>query len=271
MHYSRLILVVAFTLLAAALFFLPAGTRQRISGIARLCSTPGAELSALSMRVSREAIGGLPPGMTVAQRDELLAATARAKLNQQTADARLADLQAENRYLQRLLRHTKQPRNYSLVVAQVIQRPKWSNYYGNVVIDRGSSDGLQTGQAVLTLDGVVGVVSSVSLKQAVVELYDSPNFTMAAGVAQRNITALMENQDGVICLTAPMGRDFSEVRRGELVCTSDLGSTTMQPGLPVGTIAELNATPEGAPLYRVTPVAPLDNLRYLLIAIPTVR
>lgn len=271
MHYSRLIIAIAFVLLSLALFFLPAGTRTRITGISRAISRPGQEFTALTARLTREALGGLPPDMSIDERDQLIAEAAAAKLSLATRDEDIAALAAENRFLQRLVRHIRQTHDYSLVVCEVVKRPAWSRYYGHLTLDRGASDGLRAGQAVLTLEGVVGVISSVTLRQSVVLLYDAPEFALAAGVASREVSALIEQQEGDLRLTTPMGREFSEIRRGDLVCTSNLGNDAMQPGLPIGLITGEDVSAEGAPLFTVSPNASLEHLKYLLVAIPAVR
>ena len=271
MRYSRLLILAAFLLFAAALVVLPAGGRKRISRLLNAFIHPSQEIAALSLRVSREALGGLPPSMTVAERDALLAEAARAKQQTAAREMNSRDLAAENQHLQRLLRHVKRERDYSLVVAEIHHRPAWSDYDGTVLIDRGAADGIQPGQAALTLDGVVGIVASVTMRQATVRLWTAPDFTLPAQIRSRNITALLARHGAHLMLDSPMGQSFDDGHPGDQVFTSDMGSDTMQPGLLIGTVDRLEWGSDGAPHYVVTPAASLENLQYLMLAIPTAK
>ncbi len=222
----------------------------------------------MSLRVAREALGGLPPELSVAERDELLADRTRLEAESQVRDARMRELEAQNQTLQKLLQHVSAQHSYALVVCEVIKRPSWSQIRHVVVVDRGSSSGIEPGQAVLSLDGVVGVVSEATARQAVIELFTSPSFALPCEVAGRQVSAVLENHTGELVLTSVLGADYDAVQVGEQVMTTDLGSDSMQPGLLLGTIAELGQDENGAPRYAVTPVAPPAALKYLMIVLP---
>ena len=116
----RFLTAISFVIFALAFFLLPSGVEERLSRLGRLFVSPAEEFGAVSQRVAREALGGLPEGMTVEERDELLSELARVKNELSVRDASEESLRAENRQLQRLLRHVRQSRDYSLVVAEVV-------------------------------------------------------------------------------------------------------------------------------------------------------
>jgi cell shape-determining protein MreC len=85
------------------------------------------------------------------------------------------------------------------------------------------------------------------------------------------VSAILENREGVLYLSALSGMKFDALRVGDKVVTSELGSDTMQSGLLVGTVAGIEWTSGGAPTYRVTPAATCQGLRHLMVAIPALR
>ena len=116
-----------------------------------------------------------------------------------------------------------------------------------------------------------GRVASVTMRQATVRLWTAPDFTLPAQISTRSITALLARHGAHLMLDSPMGRTFDDGHPGDQVFTSDMGSEAMQPGLLIGTVERLEWGSDGAPHYLVTPAASLDNLQYLMIAIPTAK
>ncbi|MBO4619604.1 MAG: rod shape-determining protein MreC [Victivallales bacterium] len=271
MRYSRVLILLSFLALALAFFFLPRGTRERLRHFGRLFTQPSEEMAAMSLRVGREALGGLPPEMSVAERDELLAAKARLEAESQVRDARVRALEAQNQALQKLLQHVSAQHSYALVVCEVVKRPAWSQTHHTVVVDRGSSSGLRPGQAVLSLEGVVGVVSEATARQAVVELFTSPSFALPCEIAARQVSAVLENHGGQFVLTSVLGAEYDAVQLGDEVVTTDLGSDAMQPGLLLGTIAEKTRDANGAPRYLVDAIVQPATLKYLMAVLPERR
>ena len=225
----------------------------------------------MSLRVGREALGGLPPAMSVAERDELLASKARLEADSQVRDARVRELEAQNQTLQKLLQHVNAQHSYALVVCEVVRRPAWSHARQVAVVDRGGSSGVQPGQAVVSLEGVVGVVSEATTRQAVVELSTSPSFALPCEVAGRQLSGVLERHAEELVLTSVLGADYDVAQPGDQVVTTDLGSDTMQPGLLLGTISAMTRDEQGAPRYTVTPVAQPEALKYLMVVLPERR
>ncbi|MBQ4481491.1 MAG: rod shape-determining protein MreC [Victivallales bacterium] len=246
---------------------MPHGTRKRLRHFGRFFTQPSEEMASLSLRMSREALGGLPPNMTVAERDELLATKTRLEADSQVSAARIRELESQNQALNKLLQHVGIQRSYALVVCEVIRCPRGKQSEQVVVIDCGSSSGVQPGQAVMSLDGVVGVVSEATTRQAVVELYSSQTFSLPCEVAGRRLSAVLENHSGQLVLDSALGADYDAAEIGDQVLTTDLGEDAMQPGLLLGTIAEKSRDENGAPLYAVTPVASPDTLKYLMVVL----
>ncbi|MGN0892785.1 MAG: rod shape-determining protein MreC [Oligosphaeraceae bacterium] len=265
---TRVLTFLSFLLAAAALFLLPAGTARRILHTGFLFTQPAREISAMGQRISREALGGLPENMTLEERDALLAELGQARTQLAQARAQQEGLRMENLQLQRLLRHYKAPHEYSLVVAEVTSRGLFLGKVCTFLLDRGASDGIQAGQAVLDQDGLVGVVEQATARQAVVRLLCAPDFSLPAESVERRTSGILENREGRLMLTGTMGEAFDSLGFGEWVTTSDLGSEAMQPGIPVGTIQGKERSPDDSPAYPLSSaVKDFLGIRYVMVAI----
>ncbi|MGN0866440.1 MAG: rod shape-determining protein MreC [Oligosphaeraceae bacterium] len=264
----RLLTLLSFLLCAAALFLLPAGTTRRILHTGMLFTQPAQELHAMGQRVSREALGGLPENMTLEERDALLAELAQARMQLSNVQGQQEGLRLENLQLQRLLRHYKQPKDYSLVVAEVTGRGLFLGKLNTFLLDRGASDGIQEGQAVLSVDGVVGVVAHATARQSVVKLLCARDFSLAAEATLRKTSGILENRDGSLVLAGTMGESFDSLGFGEWLYTTDLGNDAVQPGLPVGVIQGKDRAPDDSPVYAITPaVKDFLGIQYVMVAI----
>ncbi|NMA19789.1 MAG: rod shape-determining protein MreC [Lentisphaerae bacterium] len=263
------------------LFMLPAGTQDRIRGFGTFFLEPGKTLARISTRVTREALGGLPENMSLKERDELLSALADARLRVASAESSSEKLRRDNQFLQGLLRMVNTPKEYTLTVCEVIRRTPLSDYYGTMLINRGHSDGLKVGQAVLTSEGLVGVLSEVKAKEALVTLLGSPKFSLSCKIAGKEIAGLIhapaQTEDSaanlffppqVLSLDSLAGVRFDMVELDDLVVTSSLGGDVLLEDIPIGHICNIETDTAGAYRYQLKPKASLDNLRFVLVAIP---
>ncbi len=265
---SRLLTLLSFLLCAGALFLLPAGTARRLLHTGMLLTQPAQELQAMGQRITREALGGLPENMTLEERNALLVELTQARIGLSQAQAQQEGLRLENLQLQRLLRHYKQPKDYSLVVAEVTGRGLFLGKLNTFLLDRGASDGIQEGQAVLSVDGVVGVVIQAMARQCVVKLLCARDFTLPGEATLRKTSGILENREGGLVLTGTMGESFDSLGFGEWLYTTDLGNEAMQPGLPVGVIQGKDRAPDDSPVYAVLPgVKDFLGIQYVMVAI----
>ena len=281
---TRFFYFCAFLLFALLLFLLPEGTQERIQGLGTFFLEPGKSLARISARTSREALGGLPENLSLKERDELLRALTEARLQTAAAENNSEKLRRDNQYLQYLLRLTNSPKEYTLTVCEVIKRNPLSDYYGTLLINRGHSDGLKIGQAVLSPDGLLGVLSEVTPKEAVVTLLGSPKFSLPCKITGKEIAGLIHapaQTEGSsanlffppqkLSLDSLTGPHFDTVELDDLVVTCSLGSDNLLDDIPIGHIVEAETDTAGAYRYQIKPKANLENLRFVLVAIPPKR
>ncbi len=141
-----------------------------------------------------------------------------------------------------------------------------SNFEQTVEVDRGSADGIVTGQPVVTAGGLIGSVSSVSRHLATVTLLDNPSFSVgvrdtksgAVGVA---LGEGQGNDDQVINVNVGQ-----QLKKGDYMVTSGLPLEHFPAGIPVGRVTSVLA-PSGAFQLDVSmrPMADLVNLQFVRV------
>jgi rod shape-determining protein MreC len=156
-----------------------------------------------------------------------------------------AAIAGENNQLRALVGWQRQA-PWRLKLAKVVLRDP-ANWWHTVQIDLGSRDGLTNNLPVLTSDGLVGRVSSVSLYTSQVVLVGDQNC---------RVSALVENAThdmGVLSASGPLDTSLVELgylsnsanlRPGENVVTSGLGGVFPK-GIPIGQIVDAQSVDYG--------------------------
>lgn len=179
------------------------------------------------------------------------------------------EITKENAQLRQLLGWQKQT-PWKLKLANVVLRDP-ANWWRTVQIDLGSRDGVRENLPVLTTDGLVGRVASVSLTRSQVVLVGDPNC---------RVSALIENENrdtGIIVGGGPLDSSLVELshlssnanlKPGQNVVTSGLGGVFPK-GIPVGKIVDSRVAEYG--LYteaRVQLAANLGALEEVWVLFP---
>lgn len=171
------------------------------------------------------------------------------------------DLARENDRLRRLFGwQQQQHRKYKL--ANVVLRDP-ANWWRTVQIDLGTRDGIKPNMAVLTSEGLVGRVESVSQTRSQVVLLGDPNCRVAARVENET------RDNGVIGPSGALDTDYVELgflsrsanlKPGQLVKTSGNGGIFPR-DIPIGTIVETHSVEYG--LSKAAQVKVAANLSAL--------
>jgi len=159
---------------------------------------------------------------------------------------------------------------WKLKLANVVMRDP-ANWWHTVQIDLGTRDGVRENLPVLTTDGLVGRVSSVSYTHAQVVLISDPYC---------KVSAIVENPAhdmGIISPGGPLDNSFVELsylsgnanlQAGQNVITSGLGGVFPK-GIPIGQIVD--ARPVDFGLYteaRVKLAVGLGSLEQVWVLFP---
>ena len=131
-------------------------------------------------------------------------------------------------------------------------------------IDKGASDGIVAGQAVVDEDGLVGRVDLVSANDARIRLITDPVVSVGVRIQSTNETGIVSGRgDGPLRLE--MFRAKEPVRRGDLVVTD---GSRFPPGIVVGEV-RTDADAEVGFVLRtgVNPAARLSQVDFVKIVV----
>ena len=139
----------------------------------------------------------------------------------------------------------------NLVTADVIARDT-SSYLRWIIINRGTRDGIQTGNPVITDLGLVGRVEQVTANEAWIRLANDPASAIDARLqtARTSGTVFGELQGTMRMENIPQS---AEVESGDLVLTSGLGGT-FPPDIVIGQVTSV--TKQEAQLFQQAEVRP---------------
>lgn len=187
------------------------------------------------------------------ENQRLIAELARVKAEQ----ARMAELEAENRHLTELL-ELRDVLGADAIAANVIGSDA-TGVSHTLILGQGSASGLRPGMAVLSNEGVVGRIIETSPHASRVLLIDDHNSALD-GFDQRSrargIVAGMVD-DGIIMKYVDRSQD---IKTHDVIVTSGLDGIFPR-GLLVGTVSGVHR--EGPGLFLVVQLAPAVSFREL--------
>jgi rod shape-determining protein MreC len=179
---------------------------------------------------------------------------------------RLIELQNRNQRLEELLGFEQLNKNQG-IPAPVVGRSA-SNWWKQVILGRGSRDGLAAGQVVMSPGGVVGQIGKVSDHSSVVVLLSDTANQVGVTVSRSRATGFMKGQTGDRAGTQVIMEFFEknpDVRTGDTVVTSNLSQKFAQAGLPVGRIESVDLTKSPAPEAVIQLSAPIAALEWVSV------
>ena len=172
-------------------------------------------------------------------------------------------LQAENNHLRRLLGSDARVASAVLIGEVVGVAPNPAVH--QLVIDKGTEEGVRVGQAVVDAAGLIGQIVNATSFSARVLLITDASHAVPVEVVRNNLRSIAGGTgqlDRLLLEGLPITTD---IRRGDQVVTSGLGGRFPR-GYPVGTVQSV--VPDASRVVavaNVTPSARLDRTRHLLV------
>lgn len=143
-----------------------------------------------------------------------------------------------------------------------------SGYTSTFTINRGSIDGIEVGDCVMTDAGFVGYISSVALRSAEVITLINIDTKLACIVSRTRETVVVEGDfvlasDG--CLKMPYLKNDVDLQTGDIIETS--GATELFPkGIIVGTVKAVRREDHGISSYAVIePAVDIEKLHTVFV------
>lgn len=169
---------------------------------------------------------------------------------------------AENMRLRKLLK-VKESLKPPTLTAQIIGRDP-SLWFRTLTIDRGTSDGIEKGMPVITVEGVVGQILETSRSTSKVLLAHDHNSAVNALVQKNRVQGIVKGEGGQSYQLRYILKN-ADVEEGDLIVTSGLGGSFPK-GIPVGTVSSVTKTKRGMfQNITVTPSVNFSQLEYLVV------
>ena len=131
-----------------------------------------------------------------------------------------------------------------------------------IIIDKGSVDGVAAGMAVITSEGVVGRIQAAHSRSSLVVLINDVDAATGAILEDTRVRGVLKGRGGRECELHYINPDVP-VRIGEIVYTS--GADRIFPkGLPVGEVVDLEQSGDSQTIM-IRPFAKLDRLDEVLV------
>ncbi|WP_332647164.1 rod shape-determining protein MreC [Lysinibacillus sp. 54212] len=185
--------------------------------------------------------------------------------------AEVNQLESENKSLRELTDKEDSLRDFNPLHATVIARnpDQWEE---KIIINKGSSHGVEKNMAVMTATGLIGKITLVTPFTSEVELLytNNSNYRVSALVQgeKNNVYGLIEGYDEERDELILKRIDSSlKIEKGELVVTSGLGGI-FPSGIPIGEVTEVTTDDFGlTKLAYVKPAADFSLLENVVIAL----
>jgi rod shape-determining protein MreC len=145
-------------------------------------------------------------------------------------------LEAENQRLRELLSSSEQIED-SVLVAEILATNQ-DPYRHQIVLNRGTGDGVYRGQAIIDAYGVLGQVVRVLPDTAVGLLITDPDHGVPVEVNRTGLQTVALGRGDGQGLSLPFLPGNADIKVGDLLVSSALGGR-FPPGYPVGEVAEL--------------------------------
>jgi rod shape-determining protein MreC len=217
-----------------------------------------------------EALAQVPNGLdrlvhNLASRSAILKQNQALQREHMLLNARLQKmvaLEAENRRIRSLLQSSRKLDERMLIAEIVAISPDPYRHY--LKLNKGSSDGVFVGQALVDAHGIMGQITEVYPLTSVALLITDPNHGIPVEIARNGLRTIAHGE-GSGGLSLPYLPSNADIQSGDELVSSGLGGR-FPPGYPVGTVTSIRHQPgEHFLSISATPAAHMDRGREVLL------
>ena len=170
---------------------------------------------------------------------------------------------AEERNRLRALLGLKEDSFYTFLPCEVIERSS-TPFFHSIMVDRGTSDSIRVGMAVVNYRGLVGRVTQVFPSAAQVLLINNKSISVSCANRRSRVVGLLEWDQGNSFRLEYVGKE-EDIVMGDTLITSGLG-LLFPKGFPVGSVFQITDEKGGiAKRVRVASFANLNALEELFV------
>lgn len=191
------------------------------------------------------------------------AALKQENLRLQARAQRMTALEAENARLRALMESARQLEE-RVLVAEIL-RVDLDPFRHQLVINKGSRDGVYNGQPLLDASGVMGQVIYPGVFTSAAMLITDPSHALPVEVNRNGLRSIAVGTGELDRLNLPYLPNSADIKEGDLLVTSGLGGR-FPPGYPVGEVMSIKRDP-GLAFAQVSarPLAALNRSREMLL------
>lgn len=183
-----------------------------------------------------------------------------------TIETQKTNLKEEIKVLKETMKLKNTYSDYDLIYAKTVIRNKMY-WYSTITIDKGMNDGVEEGSAVVSKDGLVGIVKSVTKDYSSVKLITNSD-------KQNKISTMVKSLDktkiGLIesyeypYIKVSLTTDEEGINEGDVLTTSGLGN--LPKGIYIGEIKKIEKGNYnlGTVLY-VEPTQDMNDINYVVV------
>lgn len=185
---------------------------------------------------------------------------------------RLADLEAENESMRKELNLVQTLSQYSVVNATVIARNP-DQWMETLVIDVGSTQGIEENMAVMSGNGLIGRVIEVNPTSSKVLLLTTQ--TSDAGMVSASVQSEAGSANGIVSGYDRKNKRYimtqvdpnAEIKAGDQVITSGLGGV-IPSTLLIGEVADVRMDDYGLfQIVEITPAGEMTDIRFVTVIV----
>jgi len=201
------------------------------------------------------------PTATVAEQEKVVRQIAP-RINQ--LEAEIQELKTQNQKFQELLNYVASKKPDQGIVAPVIGRSA-DSWWKQIIVGRGSQDGIKDQDLVVAPGGLIGRVISVTPNSSKVMLLSDPASRIGVTISRnRNMGFLKGDKDTKERGIMEFFESDPKVKVGDVVITSSY-SQIVPEGLAVGKIVSVDMNKAPSPEAIIEFFAPIYSLEWVII------
>jgi rod shape-determining protein MreC len=134
----------------------------------------------------------------------------------------------------------------------------------NLIVNKGKKDGIAAGSAVISGNGIVGKIVSVTQTYSIILPFSNPRFQVPVMDLRTGVQGILQS-DIAGTISMNMVKLGSEIASGDTLVTSNL-SRLYPKGFPVGTISRIKESADNLFMSaEIVPFTLVENLEHVFI------
>ncbi len=176
-------------------------------------------------------------------------------------EQRIEELEQQNAQFQKIVDY-QGSQSKSGVIAPIIGR-NMDSWWHQVILGKGTNDGIEKGYVVTGIGGLIGRVVGVTPNTSQILLISDPNSRLGAMISRNRHMGYLQGKSSHNP-TLTFFTKVTDLKPGDAIATSPL-SNLYPPGIPIGRIKSIRHDRGAAPEAEVELTAPLELLEWVVV------